>query len=171
MADLKLTTNLRFLLVLTAYTLCVANAASTGNYTSGGRRTADDPPMAYTEYGPVQGVYLREFKEVRAFLGIPFAEPPVGELRWQPPQTQKAWDGVYQAVKQPVGCPQGCGEPEFACPPGVSMAFEFNCKIDEKFEAILYGSRPVGCWYTRFRVVRLVFLRAWSLLFHDIDRM
>jgi len=34
---------------------------------------------------------------VRAFRGIPFAAPPVGDLRWQPPQAVKPWEGVRRA--------------------------------------------------------------------------
>ena len=34
---------------------------------------------------------------VRAFRGIPFAAPPVGDLRWQPPQPVKPWEGVRKA--------------------------------------------------------------------------
>ena len=34
---------------------------------------------------------------VRMFKGIPFSEPPVGDLRWRPPQPVKNWDGVRQA--------------------------------------------------------------------------
>jgi len=35
---------------------------------------------------------------VRAFLGIPFGEPPVGKLRWRPPKPVKPWKGVRKAV-------------------------------------------------------------------------
>lgn len=31
---------------------------------------------------------------IRIFKGIPFAEPPVGELRWKPPRPAKSWEGV-----------------------------------------------------------------------------
>lgn len=34
---------------------------------------------------------------IRVFKGIPFAEPPVGDLRWRPPQPVGSWDGVRQA--------------------------------------------------------------------------
>lgn len=44
-----------------------------------------------TQYGKVEGV---EINGVNAFLGIPFAAPPVGELRWQAPVDAEPWSGV-----------------------------------------------------------------------------
>ena len=43
---------------------------------------------------------------VRAFLGIPFAAPPVGKLRWQPPQPVHPWQGVRKAVAFGPRCMQ-----------------------------------------------------------------
>ena len=40
------------------------------------------------------------------FRGIPFAAPPVGELRWKPPQPVIPWKGVRQYVEQPASCIQ-----------------------------------------------------------------
>jgi para-nitrobenzyl esterase len=43
---------------------------------------------------------------VRSFKGIPFAAPPVGELRWKAPQPVVAWDGVRKCEAFGPECPQ-----------------------------------------------------------------
>ena len=40
------------------------------------------------------------------FRGIPFAAPPVGDLRWKPPQPVVAWKGIREATAQPASCIQ-----------------------------------------------------------------
>ena len=40
------------------------------------------------------------------FLGIPYAAPPVGALRWQPPHPAAPWPGVRQATSYAPHCPQ-----------------------------------------------------------------
>src|SRR5579864_903998 len=43
---------------------------------------------------------------VKAYLGIPFAAPPVRELRWREPQPFKSWKGVYNADRKMPECIQ-----------------------------------------------------------------
>jgi para-nitrobenzyl esterase len=43
---------------------------------------------------------------VRSFKGVPFAEPPAGELRWKPPQAVKNWQGARKADKFGPRCMQ-----------------------------------------------------------------
>ena len=40
------------------------------------------------------------------FLGIPYAQPPVGELRWREPQSAKGWSGIRDATKFGAPCAQ-----------------------------------------------------------------
>ncbi len=43
---------------------------------------------------------------IRAYKGIPFAAPPVGDLRWKAPQPVKPWKGIRVAKEFPNACPQ-----------------------------------------------------------------
>ena len=43
--------------------------------------------------GPIQGVASRD-ADIEVFKGIPYAAPPVGDLRWRPPQPVENWDKV-----------------------------------------------------------------------------
>src|SRR5487761_994179 len=54
---------------------------------------ANDGLTVATDRGSVQGT-LSSDGQVRAFLGIPYAAPPVGPLRWKPPQPAAKWSGV-----------------------------------------------------------------------------
>src|ERR1051325_11344961 len=82
-------------ILLAAATLCAASAAV-------GARVAD---RVKTADGVVEGEGAQG-SGVRAFKGIPFAEPPTGALRWKEPQPSKAWKGVRQAAKFGPRCMQ-----------------------------------------------------------------
>ena len=43
---------------------------------------------------------------VNRYLGIPFGTPPVGDLRWQPPQPVSSWSGVRDATEYSKSCAQ-----------------------------------------------------------------
>ena len=61
--------------------------------------------MIKTDQGKVQGKMSAD-GQARDFLGIPFAAPPVGPLRWKPPQPAAKWKGVRQATSFGSRCMQ-----------------------------------------------------------------
>lgn len=54
---------------------------------------AQNGPRVRVEGGMIEG---RDSSGVKVFEGIPFAQPPVGDLRWKAPQPVKAWEGVRE---------------------------------------------------------------------------
>ncbi|XP_076771845.1 pyrethroid hydrolase Ces2a-like isoform X1 [Arvicanthis niloticus] len=66
-------------------------------------------PIRNTHTGQVRGsfVHVKDTKSgVHAFLGIPFAKPPVGPLRFAPPEDPEPWSGVRDGTLQPAMCLQ-----------------------------------------------------------------
>jgi para-nitrobenzyl esterase len=57
-----------------------------------------------TEAGTIAGATAAG--GIRIFKGIPFAAPPVGEMRWRPPGLPLHWSGVRQATDWGADCPQ-----------------------------------------------------------------
>jgi para-nitrobenzyl esterase len=56
----------------------------------------NNAPIVKTANGIIEGI---NDSGVKVFKGVPFAAPPVGELRWKEPQPVKNWDGVRKADK------------------------------------------------------------------------
>lgn len=66
-----------------------------------------------TETGRVRGIACG-WPSITAFYGIPYAAPPVGELRWRPPRPAAPWDGVRDCARPGPRCPQlGVGKGSF----------------------------------------------------------
>src|SRR5580658_8784768 len=59
--------------------------------------TADKHPRVVLLDGILEGSQFGPSTSYAAFLGIPYAAPPVGNLRWQPPQPPASWQGVRLA--------------------------------------------------------------------------
>eukprot|EP01112_Ceratiomyxa_fruticulosa_P012703 TRINITY_DN3533_c0_g1_i2.p1 TRINITY_DN3533_c0_g1~~TRINITY_DN3533_c0_g1_i2.p1 ORF type:complete len:238 (+),score=42.08 TRINITY_DN3533_c0_g1_i2:269-982(+) len=70
-----------------------------------------------TPYGTLQGFTTPIGSQ---FLGVPYAQPPIGNLRWKNPQPPLKWNGIYNATRFIAGCAQNCGEPPGACPATIS---------------------------------------------------
>jgi len=64
---------------------------------------APKAPVIATDDGPVRGTTIGQ---MQAFLGIPYAAPPTGDLRWRPPQPNAGWQGVRDASAFAAHCPQ-----------------------------------------------------------------
>jgi len=71
-------------------------------------------PVVTTDDGAVRGMTAGTVDE---FLGIPYAAPPTGNLRWRPPQPPAGWQGVRDATQFGPSCPQ---------PPSLSVPGPFS---------------------------------------------
>jgi para-nitrobenzyl esterase len=84
--------------------------------------SAAETPAAITTVTVDTGKLRGEAQgEVVSFKGIPFAQPPVGELRWEPPQPVAKWQGVRDAVGYGADCMQ-LPFPSDAAPLGMKPA-------------------------------------------------
>ena len=81
----------KLLIFLAILTGCSSNAQQQGITIS-----PDGSPLATTVSGIVRGTVE---DDVYSFKGIPFAAPPVGDLRWRPPQPVIPWEGVRDAIE------------------------------------------------------------------------
>jgi para-nitrobenzyl esterase len=82
--------------------VCIVVSIFAGCRSQGSIKTIADKPVTslnepvMTESGLVSGVY-NEDNSVQKFMGIPFAAPPVGELRWKDPRPSEPWEGIRRA--------------------------------------------------------------------------
>lgn len=83
-----------------ALALATLLAAAT---TSGAHAAGDRGPVVITSDGALAGTTTAGMNE---FLGVPYAAPPVGQLRWQPPQPAAHWSGVRAATAFGPHCAQ-----------------------------------------------------------------
>ena len=73
--------------------------------------TAQQPPVIHIENGKLQGVLTADQKVI-AYKGVPYAQPPVEDLRWRPPQPVGRWKGVFPAHDFGPHCIQQGGYPD-----------------------------------------------------------
>ena len=82
-------------------------ALSIGTGAANATPTSAPPPEApltvTVDSGQLHGMATGS---TRQFLGVPYAKPPVGALRWAPPQPAAHWTGVREATTAGSFCPQ-----------------------------------------------------------------
>ena len=89
----------KFLVVLLALTVVILVI----NYFASQPR-ANSETLRDTSLGALVG--FEDKSDTYAWLGVPFAQAPVGDLRWRAPLAAKPWQGVLEAVESGPMCPQ-----------------------------------------------------------------
>jgi para-nitrobenzyl esterase len=97
---------------------------------------AADPLRVETTTGPIRGV---DNATITAYLGIPYAEPPVGKLRWRPPQPRHPWRSELDATKFGKYCMQG--KPDSDQSKASEHCLSLNVFVPKKA-----SQRPVMVW-------------------------
>jgi para-nitrobenzyl esterase len=72
------------------------------SFVSGGSQS----PTVTLETGVLEGTRFSSAPNEIAFLGVRYAAPPLGELRWKPPQPAEKWSGARKATEFGAACPQ-----------------------------------------------------------------
>jgi para-nitrobenzyl esterase len=125
--------------VLTVLTLTAAGAQAVDTGRAIAAWSPHAAPMLRIEGGAVRGAAV---SGVYQFLGLPYAAPPTGELRWRPPQPPAKWNGVRDATQFAPSCPQPAS---LFAPPA---PFSEDCLYLNIYTSTLRrdGDRPVLVW-------------------------
>ena len=95
-----------------------------------------DPNVVTTDKGAVRGTST---ETMRQFKGLPYAAPPVGALRWAPPQPAAAWTTTRDATAFANHCPQ-------AASPFGSASTSEDCLYLNVYAPTTPGPHPVMVW-------------------------
>ena len=100
-----------------------------------------------TEHGMLEGAWSQADASIGVFRGIPYAQPPVGDLRWRAPQDLTSWTGVRQATTFGAACWQSYSDDAFVWSRGEFPRSEdclhLNIWQPEKTDA----TAPVMVWF------------------------
>eukprot|EP01127_Copromyxa_protea_P023276 TRINITY_DN867_c0_g1_i1.p1 TRINITY_DN867_c0_g1~~TRINITY_DN867_c0_g1_i1.p1 ORF type:complete len:520 (-),score=126.15 TRINITY_DN867_c0_g1_i1:34-1593(-) len=96
-----------------------------------------DNSIVQTIYGPIQGVVSGNY---RKFEGVPYAQPPVNNLRFASPVPPTAWSSVLPTKQWQPGCPQNCDLPPHTCPHATSE----DCLYLNVYTPVTNSSKPLA---------------------------
>ena len=99
-------------------------------------------PVVQLDSGAVRGT---DRDQMHVFLGIPYAMPPVGKLRWMPPEPPKHWDGVLSTTQFGNNCAQNDDLGVFAKAGGNEDCLYLNVYVSKEATAS-HQKLPVMVW-------------------------
>jgi para-nitrobenzyl esterase len=112
-------------------------------------------PVVQTSAGTLRGTNAGS---TIAFRGIPYARPPIGELRWQPPEPPLPWQGVREAVQPGIACTQRTsGLTPFFAPMALAYGSNFEQPPIKSSEDCLY----LDVWIPEWPVKRALPVMVW----------
>ena len=99
-----------------------------------------------TEYGDVRGVVL-EGEKSELFAGIPYAAPPVGELRWKKPQDAESWEGIRECDEFAPMSMQSRNLPVIDSLTQIIGYHDYEIRLDDQYrEAVSEDSLYLNIW-------------------------
>jgi para-nitrobenzyl esterase len=122
----------------------IHEASSFSNLSLPPASTASGEPVVQIAAGTLHGASTGS---AIAFRGIPYARPPVGALRWQPPQPPLSWQGVREAMQPGSACTQRTsGLTPFFAPMAQAYGSDFEQPAIKSSEDCLYLDVWVPEW-------------------------
>ena len=98
------------LIRVAAFSIAVLALLAAGAAAAGAQTVLDPDASVMVTGGAVRGAVSAGDAGIVAFKGIPFAAPPVGDLRWRPPEPVVGWEGVRDASESGAICIQNGGQ-------------------------------------------------------------
>ena len=123
-----------------SYVVAICLILTGGIFLAGCTQKEPASGVVTTDMGSVSG---RNKDSLRVYLGIPYAAPPTGDLRWRPPAPVQPWNGTKEATRFSPVCPQPA-----AASPGTPVNMSEDClylnvwtpaqRADEKLPVMVF---------------------------------
>lgn len=110
---------------------------------AGGTAALAETAVVRVESGELAG---EATERARVFRNVPYAAPPIGPLRWKPPQRPLAWDGRREATQNGPSCPQRMNASGAPNGGGANGPISEDCLQLNVFAPLKAEKAPVMVW-------------------------